>query len=529
MQMMRLGVLIDDRQPFYVWQERFLEEIGRQDNLDLCVLINHNLPALNGNLATRIAALQQWIENCILPIDRNYLPGKVTDSKHARNLDLAHLDSNGGSNEHGRAIEQIRSYDLDLIIDLTCSIVHDDLLHLAKGGVWTLQHGSNHYHIGHLAGFTELLSSRPVIPIRLIQINHTGQARLLEESHHFVHWSLAKNGAQLVEQASVLLLKHLNLQTHIPGASPSIHSLDEPIGPSTGQVLRYLIYFYRTLITKACQKLAMKLWGRRFRCWSILMGSGQFASADLNDLHLLKPPPGEFWADPFLYEDHEKTYLFFENFSYRDQIGKISCGEVSKGSISKVKDVLVKSYHLSYPFLFEEDGYLYMIPETSANKRLEIYRCKNLPDEWELFTTAFEGEAVADTTYFRDEDGKRWLFMNKGTGGYYNSQLHIYQIDSLSLDKIIPHRQNPVVVDARQARNAGAIFWHNGHYIRPSQNNSFGVYGYGLNMNAIKQLSLDQYEEELLWQVTPNSNPELRSCHHLHQSGNKFVIDEILT
>jgi hypothetical protein len=50
---------------------------------------------------------------------------------------------------------------------------------------------------------------------------------------------------------------------------------------------------------------------------------------------------------------------------------------------------------------------LFLIPESYQNKRLEVYRCTNFPDKWELFSTAFDREEVVDTTYFQDENNQR--------------------------------------------------------------------------------------------------------------------------
>lgn len=68
----------------------------------------------------------------------------------------------------------------------------------------------------------------------------------------------------------------------------------------------------------------------------------------------------------------------------------------------------------------------------------------------------------------------------------------IDQTDSLKLEHIESHQQNPVIVDARVARGGGPIFKQNNETFRPSQNNSNGVYGYGLNLNRIKKLSIDE-------------------------------------
>jgi hypothetical protein len=150
--------------------------------------------------------------------------------------------------------------------------------------------------------------------------------------------------------------------------------------------------------------------------------------------------------------------VFFENYSYKTKKGKISVGAVVRGgkdkySIVDVQDVLDFDYHLSYPQIIKEDGALFLMPETYQNKRLEVYRCIQFPEKWELYAAAFEGEEVVDTTYFQDENGERWLFMNKGWT--HEAELYIYKIDSLKLENITPHEGNPVLIDCRKARTAG--------------------------------------------------------------------------
>jgi len=249
--------------------------------------------------------------------------------------------------------------------------------------------------------------------------------------------------------------------------------------------------------------------------------------ADLSKLKPVKLPNDEFWADPFLFKYKEDHYVFFENYSYKTGIGKISCGKVKEDKLIDISDVLDLDYHLSYPYIFEENGEIYMMPETGQNKRLEIYKCEHFPNQWELFTTAFEGEKVADASFYNDKLNQKWLFINKITAPKVDgtSELYIYKVDSLKLNKIDPHTQNPVIIDSRVARNGGAIFNYHDKIYRPSQSNTDGVYGKALNINQIKKLTIDEYKEETIRKVEPNFQKGLVSIHHLHQIGGMFIFD----
>lgn len=257
----------------------------------------------------------------------------------------------------------------------------------------------------------------------------------------------------------------------------------------------------------------------------MFIGKGNFLDTYLYQLQPIELPKNEFWADPFLLTFKNIEYVFFENYSYKKKKGKISCGKIENNNITEVVDVLECDYHLSYPFIFEEDNELFMIPETLQNKRVEIFKCVDFPTKWELFSTAFENEPIVDTNYYKDDLNQRWLFLNKGYGNDRCSELYIYKIDSLKMNTIQEHQQNPVIIDARIARNADPIYTYNNKLIRPSQNNSNGIYGYGLNINEIKKLTLDEYSEECLITVEPNFKKNLISTHHLCQSQHTFVID----
>ena len=195
--------------------------------------------------------------------------------------------------------------------------------------------------------------------------------------------------------------------------------------------------------------------------------------------------------------------------------------------IVDVVDVLDLDYHLSYPFIFEEKGDIYMIPEASENNRLEIYKCAKFPDKWELYSTAFEGEGVVDTLLYLDKDMQKWLFINKTSNpsSGFENELFIYKIDSLKLNKIEPHKQNPVIIDSRVARNGGAIFEFEGKTYRPSQRNVDGIYGRALNINQIKELTINDYKEDCIRIVKSDFQKGFTSIHHLHQYRNMFVFD----
>ncbi len=193
----------------------------------------------------------------------------------------------------------------------------------------------------------------------------------------------------------------------------------------------------------------------------------------------------------------------------------------------EITDVLEKDYHLSYPYIFKEREDIFLMPESSENKRLELYKCISFPHKWELYSTAFEGEIVADAFFYKDKTNTRWLFINKRVdpNTKMDGELYIYKVNSLDFKDIEPHKNNPVIINSQVARNGGAVFEFENEIYRPSQANIDGIYGRALNINKIKKLTIEEYQEERIVTVFPNFHKGLISMHHLHQINGLFVFD----
>ena len=68
-------------------------------------------------------------------------------------------------------------------------------------------------------------------------------------------------------------------------------------------------------------------------------------------------------------------------------------------------------HHLSYPFVFQHDGAIYMLPETGEAGRVELHRAVEFPDTWRLDRVLLDGLTALDAT-LHIEDGIFWLFAN---------------------------------------------------------------------------------------------------------------------
>ena len=240
-----------------------------------------------------------------------------------------------------------------------------------------------------------------------------------------------------------------------------IERCTEPAKPRTKNGYAPGLAGIATLGSRVAQRVAQK--ALTVEEWSIAWRFSDEESWDgsLEGFHHLHPPKGGFWADPFPLQKDGRSYIFFEELPYGAPRAHISVVEVTRdGKASAPQKVLERDYHLSYPFLIEEDGQLFMIPETADNATVELYRCVEFPHKWKLERVLVEGLKCADATLHREHD--RWWMFTTATrpgGADINDELHLFSADRL-LGEWKPHRGNPVKSDVRSARPAGRLFRH---------------------------------------------------------------------
>ena len=94
--------------------------------------------------------------------------------------------------------------------------------------------------------------------------------------------------------------------------------------------------------------------------------------------------------------------MFCEEFPYATGKGVISVFALDEaGNPGPTRVVLERPYHLSYPVVFRHEGQIFMMPESSANRTLEIYRAEHFPFRWTLDRVVLSDIELADATRLR--------------------------------------------------------------------------------------------------------------------------------
>jgi len=237
------------------------------------------------------------------------------------------------------------------------------------------------------------------------------------------------------------------------------------------------------------------------------------------------PDPGyRCYADPFPFEHEGKTWIFVEEVEHGVEKARISVIPLDEsGAVGIAQPVLEQPWHLSYPFVFAHAGQIWMIPESSANRTVDLYRAARFPDRWVREATLLAGVEASDATLVRHR-GSFWIFAATRDGaGSCSDTLSLYQAPDL-LGPWSPHPANPVLIDQASARPAGAMFARNGKLWRPVQDCTRG-YGTGIGLAEITALDQEHFEQRVHAVLRADRGWPGRRLHTLNRAGRIECID----
>jgi hypothetical protein len=431
------------------------------------------------------------------------------------------------------AVAFIREKKLDVLIRFGFNILRGDILAAARYGIWSYHHGDGDFYRGGPSHFWEVVEENPLSGVMLqILTDELDAGTVLYKGWFATQPGLSRtrNCVQPYWGASTFVIQKLRelhqfgwerLSHEAVGASPYCGKKPIYSAPTNTQMLNWLA---PVLMRKSFRRLVRQ---RKVEHWRLAVRSGASLIADstgspeLSGFRWIESPPGRFFADPFTMEEDGRSWVFFEDYDYAANRGRISAAKIDNDGAFEPVPVLERPYHLSYPCVFRADNDVYMIPETAENGTVEMYRCTRFPDCWTLEGTLLELPAVDSTVWM--DSGVFWLFVTLQEPRGHGIQLWLFSASTLS-GKWTPHPANPISTDVRKSRGAGAIFRHNGKVLRPSQDCS-GHYGRSFTLNEIVALDGERYEETPCVTVDPIWAPGLVGTHSYSHIGQVEVID----
>ncbi len=233
-----------------------------------------------------------------------------------------------------------------------------------------------------------------------------------------------------------------------------------------------------------------------------------------SDKGLFKSNPSVIIADPFLYVHNDTLYLFYEHQIRWFGKGRI-CMRYTKDlkKWSEEREVLKESFHLSYPFVFEDNGRVYMLPETGENRSVQLYEAVDeTMTQWQCVSKILDGEAWYDSIIHKIR-GDYYLFT--GHDDNVSQVQHLFVANSLK-GPYIEHPKSPISRGRDRGRNAGSIIEHNGELYRPVQvcKNS---YGEQISIMRIDDISPIQFREKIYQQNIIDT-----SCNIFRHGGHQY-------
>lgn len=200
-----------------------------------------------------------------------------------------------------------------------------------------------------------------------------------------------------------------------------------------------------------------------------------------------------FIADPFAIKRAGCWHVFFEVMHNGNGVGQIALA-TSRDLVNwdYAGVVLAEPFHLSYPFVFEDEGETYLIPESADNLTVRLYRAVGFPRRWEQCRVLLSNGSYKDNTLLR-HDGHLYMF-TETSRHHGHDLLRLYVAEGLDRPWV-EHPRSPLTVgNADVGRPAGRMVTVDGTLLRLSQCCS-ERYGRAVRAHRLLELTPSTYRE----------------------------------
>ncbi len=533
---LRLGILVDSYlMPAWIYCS--IERVFNSNHVELSLIIfNENKSVLYEN-RKNLKNGRSIVYRVFNEIDeRIFIKGKnALESINAEKLlsgvpaiKVKPIKKGNADFIEAAKIDEIREYGLDILLKIGFDTLSGEILTAAKYGVWA-------YHFeGDPLGFWEVIQAQPETKsdLRILNEEVNGDRIIYSSSSFTYPFSPARNRNCSLWLSSSFLPRKID-QLYLLGENilfEETKNYHKEPGPRVkkGSDSSPSNFLSLWLIVRLSIRIVREMFFRVFYLdsWFLMFYLGSNESIPFKELKKIVPPKDRFWADPHITRINGTYYIFIEEFLREKNKGVISVMEMDElGNWKPPVKVLEKEYHLSYPFIFEWNDKFYMVPESRANKTIDLYECDEFPYKWSFKQCLMENVSAVDTTLIYYSN-KWWLFtaMSENEAAAPNVELFLFYTDDLFRGEWKEYPRNPIISDVKSARPAGSLFMKEGKLFRPSQDCS-KMYGFGFDLNEIEVLSETEYCERKTLSVRPNWDKKILATHTFAKCGKLTVID----
>jgi hypothetical protein len=426
-------------------------------------------------------------------------------------------------------IDKIKSYNLDMILRFGFNIIRGEILEVPTYGVWSFHHGDYLKYRGGPPGFWEIFNEDPLNGAILQKLTDKLDDGIVLYKNQFKtdFTSYIKNKNNLfwgtTKWPSVVCQNILTKQDNSNFFKSKTSSAPIYKTPNNLQTIKY---FY-IIIKNKLKFIFNKQPETKRELWAIgiINNSIQDLLNPLTppEIKWIEPPSNRFYADPFLINKGDTAYIFFEDYSYKEARGRISYIKTKDFiTFSDAKPIIDTTFHLSYPFMLENEGRYYCIPEQYSTGEIVLYEAVSFPDKWTKKATLLKDFSGVDPTIIK-YNNLWWMFVANQKNND-SSKLYLFYSQKLE-GPWKPHKNNPVKIYPRMVRPAGVIFEYNGKLIRPAQNCTT-TYGGNIIFNEIVNLSTEFFKEIFIGELLPDIKSQYPDgLHHITPNGEFTIID----
>lgn len=424
-------------------------------------------------------------------------------------------------------LENIRKLNLDLIVQIgEPGTIAAETLEVAGDGVLAMSFGDDHRQRGGPPAFWEVHHQEPWTGFTIRHRKRGGGGTVFRGNIH-TRRTYAENRISIWRESLPYLVRLVAQYAEGNGFPPYEGEL--PFAGSrlaTPPMATTVAYCFRKAVTFGGRMVSRFILRRRPQ-WHVAFVRAPWQNADLRLGTRIPAPPGHFYGDPFVTTKGARTICYVEDYRYNLKRGCITAIELHEdGTHATLGPVFEEPFHLSFPFLFEYQHELYMVPETVAANAVRLYKCTEFPMKWEYQRDLLPDVRAADPMIFF-HGGRWWLLCNRNISGSNDvcMTLWAYSSDSPLSGAWREHRANPLVYDSRTARNAGLLLAADGTPVRCRQKQDYYFYGRSLTLARIAELSPETFREEQIGEILPGFFKGISGCHHLHSDGTFTVYD----
>lgn len=531
---MKFGVLCNGNK-LQVWQLESIRILQSEGHACVVFIENDNPVAVTSlynkikNYPFAFLVYRLWFRYLLTP-DAKKMVSRSEVESHAAIIKCK-TEKKGFSEYFNRDdIEKIRSYKPDFLLRYGFSILKGEILEVAEHGVWSYHHDDDQKYRGVPTGFWEILFSDPIngaILQRLTTkldsgtilfkayfatINHSWKGNLNNLLQQSTQWPAIV--CRKIEAGDTTFLQVENKpDTPIykaPGNSIMIHFLFK-------LALNKFIFHFRDLF------LTEK--------WEIGIVK-QDVSTFIKEGEVICPEPhwivsnnkhSVYQADPFGFKDEMGIHILAEEFDYKTSKGIIVSYLLDSQDLSVLgkKVALEKPYHLAYPYVFENEGVVYCIPENSVGGDVDLYEYEKSSGKLIFKSTLVSGLKAVDASVLY-HNKVWWLFFTDLQST--NERLHIWY--AYSLDQMFkPHAAHLVKTDVRSSRPAGKPFVFEGRLLRPAQDCSVRS-GRRICINEVIVLTETTFSEKVFSIINPpDKSRKFKGLHTFSVSDGMIIVD----